>query len=178
MRVPAVSYVVLVIGSLTLPASASSMVVQSSTDGPGIPAGTRVLVQTAVQVDTRMSVGQSIAVRLAEDIVLDDGEGVGAGARGLAEVIEVIGADGEADSEMRIAFQLTSLRVDGRSIPFQTGPAGLSVTDGSVRQTGPGEVVRGSRGGIELRDDGQRLVIRSGTRVVFQLSEPARLPVP
>ena len=106
------------------------------------------------------------------------GEGFGAGARGMAEVVEVSGSAGDAETELRVAFRLTSLRVDGQAIPFYSGPAGLSAMDGSVRQTGPGEVVRGSRGGIELRDDGQRLVIRSGTQVVFQLSEPATIPVP
>lgn len=178
MRIPAVSCLMLIVGLGGLPTPASSMAVQSSADGIGLPAGTRVLVRTAVQIDTRMAVGQTIAVRLAEDVPLDDGEGIGAGARGMAEVIEVLGSDGDADTELRVAFRLTSLRVDGQSIPFHSGPAGLSAMDGSLSQTGPGEVVRGSRGGIELRDDGERLVIRSGTQVVFQLSEPATIPVP
>ena len=161
-----------------LPAVAQDGAAPDEPAGPEIPAGTRVTVRTVVQIDTEMAAGQTIAVRLAEDVESGGHAAVRQGARGTAEVVDVRGTDGDEETDIRVAFRLKTLRVDGDPVPFVSGPAGLSSLGGSVRQTGPGEVVHGSRGGIELRDEGRRLVIRSGTKVVFELITPAAIPRP
>jgi hypothetical protein len=165
-----------------LPALAQDVVEPDRPEAVELPVGTRVTVQTAVQVDTEMAKGQQIAVRLVDDVESDGHVVIRSGARGMARVVDVRGSELEQEmdevSDIRVVFRLTTVRVDGRSVSFVSGPAGVSSSGGSVSQTGPGEVVRGSTGGIELRDDGTRLVIRSGTSVVFQLAEPATIPRP
>jgi len=166
-----------------------------------IPAGTRVLVRTTGEIDSRTSrPGSRFTGELEANLQLDDVTVAPRGSTVHGRLVEASSA-GRTRGRSRLTLELTDIVVNGTANPIRTntyevrgrGQSGRT-TRRSLRGAGLGAVVGGIAGGgsgaalggtlgagagaaVAAGGGGQQISVPSQSLIEFRLAQPASLQV-
>ncbi|HXX41226.1 MAG TPA: hypothetical protein VEI58_03055 [Chthoniobacterales bacterium] len=129
----------------------------SSSFAATIPAGTTLAVETVNSVSARSTVGRSVEIRLARDVVINGKVVLKAGTPAKAKIETAVGDFRKSD---HLSLDMTAISVDGRVIPLKTSGAYELQAPNAYR----------TNGGVAIY--GRHTVFPHGTPMTFRLAQP------
>ena len=166
-----------------------------------IPAGTRLLIRTTDNIDSRNNrPGSRFTGTLETNLQLGDFTVAPRGTTVHGRLVDASSA-GRTSGRSRLTLELTDIVINGNANPIMTGSyelrgrgqggrttrrglrgAGLGALVGSVAGGGPGAaagalVGKGAGTGISAASGGQQISIPSESLLEFRLSQPASVQV-
>jgi len=153
---------------------------------PAVPAGTSIVVRTADALDSRkVEPGHNFSVTLENDLTVDGKVAVPRGSQGVA-TLKGIRAEDTPQGKPQLFLELTSIIVDGKSVPVvtqeivqqdaktrrQRQERQVNVGVGLLANTGDREVSGTTGLNTTATSYSPRMKIPKGTELQFRVTEP------